>query len=108
MLRFCALLVLLTLAVPCARAASSNRELWLYYPVNLQVPENVDKLEPVWSRDVKAGEARLEPEPKVSLDKPSWKDESVVLDETGRTATLHGRDDGNARLSYKLKLPPFR
>jgi hypothetical protein len=155
----------------------------LYYPVNLQVGENVDKLAPVWARAakagythvlladskfaklgevpdhyfknvervkqaaarlnlklvpavfpvgysndllwhdpnlaeglpvkdalfvVKSGEASVQADPPVSLDKPSWKDDSVVLDQTGRTATLRGRDDGNARLSYKLKLPPFR
>src|SRR5215217_5035124 len=33
----------------------SSRELWLYYPNNFQVAENIDKLEGVWTRAAKAG-----------------------------------------------------
>jgi hypothetical protein len=171
----------------CPRAAPAQspapRELWLYYPVNLQVAQNVDKLEPVWTRAagagythvlfadskfaklgdvpdqyfknlqrtkqiadrlklklvpavfpvgysndllwhdpnlaeglpvkdalfvVRGGEARVEADPAVALDKPAWNDESVAFDRAARTATLEGRSDGNARLNYKLKLPPYR
>ena len=35
--------------------AETKRELWLYYPVNLQVAENVATLETVWRRAVTAG-----------------------------------------------------
>lgn len=45
------------LAVACsglARAAEKP-ELWFYYPVNLQVAENVSKLEGVWRRAAAAG-----------------------------------------------------
>src|SRR5215218_670847 len=48
-----ALLALLT--CPALTPAAENRELWLYYPVNLQVGENVDKLEPIWRRAKQAG-----------------------------------------------------
>jgi hypothetical protein len=170
-------------AQPAPAPSADARELWLYYPTNLQVAGNVDKLEPVWARAAKAGythvlladskfaklgdvpdhyfknlerakqvaarlkltlvpavfpvgysndllwhdpnlaeglpvkdalfvvaagEARVEADPKVSLGKPSWADESVVLDAAARAATLRGRGEGNSRLSYKLKLPPYR
>ncbi|MDQ3223836.1 MAG: hypothetical protein M3Q75_10265 [Gemmatimonadota bacterium] len=41
---------------PGARAQErTNQELWLYYPTNLLVAENVDKLEQIWGRAAKAG-----------------------------------------------------
>ena len=44
------------LLVAAAGARSEEaRELWLYYPVNLQVAENVTKLESVWRRAAVAG-----------------------------------------------------
>jgi hypothetical protein len=178
------LAALLTQPAPAqTRDSRDPRELWLYYPTNFQVAENVDKLEGVWARAAKAGythvfvvdskfaklgdvpdnyfknlerakqiasrlklklvpglfsvgysndllwhdpnlaeglpvkdalmvvrngEARVEADPPVSLDKPSWKDDSVALDAANRTATLRGKTDGNSRLSYTLKLPPNR
>jgi hypothetical protein len=177
-------LILTVLFAQPARAQSNDaRELWLYYPCNFQVAENVDKLEAVWSRAAKAGythvlvvdskfaklgdvpdnyfknlsrakeiaarlklklvpglfsvgysndllwhdpnlaeglpvkdalfvvrggEARVEADPPVSLDKPSWKDDTVALDASTHTATLRGKNDGNSRLSYALKLPTNR
>jgi hypothetical protein len=48
--------ILVALFTQPARAQSSDsRELWLYYPNNFQVAENVDKLEAVWTRAAKAG-----------------------------------------------------
>src|SRR4051812_26763972 len=47
--------LLLALFVAAPALADDSRELWLYYPVNLQVPENVTKLEPVWRRAKQAG-----------------------------------------------------
>ena len=38
-----------------ARAAQASKELWLYYPSNLLVNENVDRLEQIWTRAAKAG-----------------------------------------------------
>ena len=49
----CALLVV---GIDQVRAAElAARELWLYYPVNLQVDENVTKLEGIWRRAAAAG-----------------------------------------------------
>ena len=36
-------------------AFAGGRELWLYYPVNLQVAANVDELQPIWRRAKEAG-----------------------------------------------------
>ncbi len=44
-----------SLVVSCACARAETRELWLYYPVNLQVAENVATLEKVWRRAAAAG-----------------------------------------------------
>lgn len=47
------LTLLLTLS---ARAQDdANQQLWLYYPTNLLVAENIDKLEQVWARAARAG-----------------------------------------------------
>jgi hypothetical protein len=44
------------LSAPVARAVDTpKQELWLYYPTNLLVAENVDKLEQIWGRAAKAG-----------------------------------------------------
>ena len=44
------------LLTPSLRAqAPEKQELWLYYPTNLLVAENVDKLEQIWGRAAKAG-----------------------------------------------------
>ena len=48
-------LMLAALAPGAFAAEDSGRQLWLYYPTNLQVAENVDKLEGVWTRAAKAG-----------------------------------------------------
>lgn len=42
------------IASPTARA-EEPRQLWLYYPTNLQVGANVDKLEPIWRQAAAAG-----------------------------------------------------
>lgn len=34
---------------------AESRELWFYYPTNLQVDDNIAKLEPIWRRAAKAG-----------------------------------------------------
>ncbi len=53
--------VLIAFALLCvlvqvtAQAADERRELWLYYPTNFLVEQNVDKLEPIWERAAKAG-----------------------------------------------------
>src|SRR5437764_7600084 len=50
------LFVLLALVMgPGSVFAAEPRELWLYYPTNFQVGENVDKLEGVWKRAKAAG-----------------------------------------------------
>ena len=54
---------------------------------------------------VQGGEAHCVADPPVSLDKISWKDEVVQVE--GSTATIHDHPE-NARLVFKLKLPPFR
>lgn len=44
--------------VTSARAqkdSKANQQLWLYYPTNLLVAENIDKLEQIWARAAKAG-----------------------------------------------------
>jgi hypothetical protein len=48
-------LVLSLLLSPHTVRAQQPGELWLYYPTNLLVSENIDKLETVWSRAAKAG-----------------------------------------------------
>ena len=55
-----AAVVVLTLAALFARVsgaqeASAPRELWLYYPTNLLVEKNVEKLQDIWGRAAKAG-----------------------------------------------------
>jgi len=47
------LLALLLLTLPTRSA--EPRELWLYYPVNIAVDKNIDKLQDLWSRAAKAG-----------------------------------------------------
>jgi hypothetical protein len=51
------LLVLSPSRAPAAdtSAAGPPRELWLYYPTNLMVEKNIDKLEEIWTRAAKAG-----------------------------------------------------
>ena len=49
------LLLLALLAIGASARAAEQRELWLYYPVNLQVPANIDKLEAMWRRAKAAG-----------------------------------------------------
>ena len=177
------LILVALFAQPAPAQSTGPRELWLYYPTNFQVAENVDKLAPVWDRAAKAGYThvlvvdskfaklgdvpdfyfknlerakqtarrlnlklvpaafpvgysndllwhdpnlaeglpvkdalfvvrdgtlRPEPEPPLTLGKPSWSDETVAVDLPARTATLRGRSDGNSRLSYKLAVKPFR
>jgi hypothetical protein len=52
-MRYLIILPALLFAAPAF--AQDRRELWLYYPVNLQVAENVTKLEPAWRRAKQAG-----------------------------------------------------
>ena len=55
-MRFITPVVLGLLLTPLAKAQEpAKRELWLYYPTNLLVAENVDKLEQIWARAAKAG-----------------------------------------------------
>jgi hypothetical protein len=54
---------------------------------------------------VHSGQASLVADPPVSLDRISFKDDSVRID--GKTAAVHD-NAGNARFVYKLKLPRFR
>src|SRR3954466_5024313 len=49
------LVVLLAFLFAAPALSEGPRELWLYYPVNLQVAENVPKLEQVWKRAKQAG-----------------------------------------------------
>src|SRR4051812_5397428 len=56
--RLCAIIVLLLCCVT-ARAAESRRELWLYYPVNLLVDQNIDKLQQIWKRAATAGYSHI-------------------------------------------------
>lgn len=55
------LLLTLSLLAPASSGAEPPQpsrlrpELWLYYATNLQVAENVDKLEPIWRRAAQAG-----------------------------------------------------
>ena len=51
------LLGLFCFATPALAQAEKppEQQLWLYYPTNLLVAENVDKLEQIWSRAAKAG-----------------------------------------------------
>lgn len=39
--------------------ARHPRDLWFYYPTNLQVAENIDKLGPIWRRAAAAGYTRV-------------------------------------------------
>src|ERR1044071_1122679 len=48
----CAILILLSAA---SVRANPPAELWLYYPTNFQVDENVPKLDAIWRRAAKAG-----------------------------------------------------
>lgn len=48
-------LVVLFFLHPTLLAAEPPRELWLYYPTNLQVDANIEKAGEIWSRAVKAG-----------------------------------------------------
>jgi hypothetical protein len=49
------LALLALLLFPVAATAAEQGELWLYYPVNLQVPSNIDKLDAMWRRAKAAG-----------------------------------------------------
>lgn len=51
------------------------------------------------------GEARCEPDPRVELGKPDWKDEVVRID--SGVATIQNNKE-NARFVYKLNVPRFR
>jgi hypothetical protein len=175
------LVLLLLLLTSTPLRADLQRELWLYYPVNLQVNENIPKLEPVWRKAKQAGYthvliadskfaklgdvpenyfkniervktiakeldlklvpalfsvgysndllwhdpnlaegfpvkdtpfvvgpdgvAHVAPEPKVALDKPTWKDDMVKLDGNVATVTT---GPGNARLVFHLAVPKYR
>lgn len=48
-------MIVIVLFLIGSRAWGRPGELWLYYSTNLQVDENVDKLEQVWRRAAKAG-----------------------------------------------------
>jgi hypothetical protein len=53
-------LVLLLLLIPCHVQESKNPpDLWLYCPTNLQVSENVPKLQKLWERAAKAGYSKI-------------------------------------------------
>jgi hypothetical protein len=55
---------------------------------------------------VQGGEARLVPDPPVSLaPQPDWKDDTVTIADGVATVRDH---QGNARLSYRLQVAPFR
>ena len=54
-MRLFQLLAALLLLGAAPALAADARELWLYYPVNLQVPDNVEKLKPIWKRAKDAG-----------------------------------------------------
>jgi hypothetical protein len=54
---------------------------------------------------VKGGEARCAADPPVALDRISWKDDVVKVD--GNMATIHENPE-NARIVFKLSVPPFR
>ena len=54
---------------------------------------------------VKGGAALLVADPVVSLENPSWKDDTVRIE--GRTATVVNAQE-NARFVYTLKLPKYR
>ena len=54
-LPFFAVLSLSLSIFPFAARAEPLRELWLYYPTNLLVDQNIDKLQEIWSRAAKAG-----------------------------------------------------
>ena len=47
--------LLAVVLLPVSSFAAEARELWLYYPTNLQVAKNVDELESIWRRAKKAG-----------------------------------------------------
>ncbi len=51
---FLAVTLVVLMSPPC-RAADGKKELWLYYPTNLLVEENVDRLEDLWGRAAKVG-----------------------------------------------------
>src|SRR5882724_2523607 len=54
--RLCMIVVLLLLCCVSARAAEpAAREMWLYYPANLLVDQNIDKLQQIWGRAAGAG-----------------------------------------------------
>lgn len=50
-----ALTALVVLLFPLFSAAQTQKELWLYYPTNLLVDKNIDKLQEIWARAAKAG-----------------------------------------------------
>ena len=49
------LLFLSTFSLLAAGQETPGRQLWLYYPTNLLVEKNVDKLQEIWGRAAKAG-----------------------------------------------------
>jgi hypothetical protein len=51
----CRGLSLLILGILGFTARAEERQLWLYYPTNLLVEKNLDKLQEVWARAAKAG-----------------------------------------------------
>jgi hypothetical protein len=44
------LVLLALLLIPVGACGAEQRELWLYCPMNLQVPANIDKLDALWRR----------------------------------------------------------
>ncbi len=42
-------------ASPAVAADAASHQLWLYYPTNLLVDKNVDKIQEIWGRAAKAG-----------------------------------------------------
>jgi hypothetical protein len=55
----CRGLSLLILGLLGFTARAEERQLWLYYPTNLLVEKNLDKLQDVWGRAAKAGYAHV-------------------------------------------------
>lgn len=172
--------LLVTLCAQGARAAAPA-ELWLYYPTNLLVDKNVDKLEEIWTRAAKAGythvlladskfnrlaelpkqydknvdrtkqiaaklkltivpalfpvgysnellfnapnlaegvpvkdtpfivhdgKATVAPNPSIAFGKPSFHDPSVSIN--GNTAEVKPGGGGVARMTYQMKVTPWR
>lgn len=53
--RACRYVSLLIVGLLSLAARAEDRQLWLYYPTNLLVEKNIEKLQEIWSRAAKAG-----------------------------------------------------